>query len=187
MPHQLLCRFQSYARRVQVNSKRPSPRMRRSPKARHLIHFFEKHRQATGRESTGPQLDKGPGSLEMRGFRPTAQSPTARQRLGFKKILYATNSGGNICSQSFSLIFDSASAGIHASVSNRSPHFVQDQRLRTKCSLTNSDQSGAISASPHLAHVVVMATLLCLFLFSASRVGSSLVLLQSRLQRGDLH
>src|ERR1035437_5540530 len=66
MPHQLLCRFQSYARRVQANSKRPSPRMRRSPKARHLMHLFEKHRQATGRESTGPQLDKGPGSLEIR-------------------------------------------------------------------------------------------------------------------------
>jgi len=33
--------------------------MRRSPKARHLMHFFEKHRQATGRESTGLQLDKG--------------------------------------------------------------------------------------------------------------------------------
>src|ERR1700687_5451354 len=85
---------------------------------------------------------------------------------------HATNSGGNISSQSFWLIFGSAS-GIHALVSNRSPHLVQVQRLRTKRSLTNSDQSGAISASPHLTHVVVMATLLrlFLFLFSASRVG----------------
>jgi hypothetical protein len=87
------------------------------------MHLFEKHRQATGRESTGPQLDKGPGSLEIRA---AFYQPLNRPRQGSvwvsKKILYATNSGGNICSQSFSLIFDSASAGIHASVSNRSPH-----------------------------------------------------------------
>jgi len=77
-------------------------------------------------------------------------------------------------SQSFWLIFGSASTGIYAFVSNRSPHFVQVQRLRTNRSLTNSDQSGAISASPHLTHVVAMATLRCLFLFPASRVGSFL-------------
>ena len=40
---------------------------------------------------------------------------------------HATNSGGNICSQSFSLIFGSPS-GMHAVVSNRSPHFVQIHR-----------------------------------------------------------
>jgi hypothetical protein len=50
----------------------------------------------------------------------------------------------------FSLIFDLALAGTHASVSNRSPHVVQDQGLRTKHSLTNSDQTGATSTSPHL-------------------------------------
>jgi hypothetical protein len=55
------------------------------------------------------------------------------------------------------LIFDEASAGMQAFVSNLSPHFVQDQRLTTKRSLTNSDQSGAISISPHLAQIVVMA------------------------------
>src|SRR5450759_2571797 len=84
---------------------------------------------------------------------------------------HATKSGGNICSQSLSLIFGAASVGIQAFVSNRSPHFVQVQRLRTKRSLTNSDHSGAISASLHLTHVVVMATLLCVFSFSASKVG----------------
>src|SRR5258705_13597964 len=44
-----------------------------------------------------------------------------------------------------------------AVVSNRSPHFVQIHRLTTNSSPTNSDQSGAISASPHLTHFIVMA------------------------------
>jgi hypothetical protein len=61
-------------------------------------------------------------------------------------------------------IFDEASAGMQAFVSNLSPHFVQHQRLTTKRSLTNSDQSGAISISPHLAQIVVMA-----FSFAYSR------------------
>src|SRR5258705_621258 len=92
---------------------------------------------------------------------------------------HATNSGGNICSQSFSLIFGSLS-GTHA-VSNRSPHFVQVHRLTTNPSPTNSDLSGAIGASPHLTHFIVMAILPCLFLFSVSRV-SVFAFLQSRLQ-----
>ena len=86
--------------------------------------------------------------------------------------VHATNSGGNISSQSFSRIFGAASAGIQALVSNRSPHFVQVQRLRTNRSLTNSDQSGAISASPHLTHVVLMATPPLLVLFLRFESGS---------------
>jgi hypothetical protein len=70
---------------------------------------------------------------------------------------HATNSAGNISSHKALFIFDEASAGMQAFVSNLSPHFVQDQRLTTKRSLTNSDQSGAISISPHLAQIVVMA------------------------------
>jgi hypothetical protein len=69
-------------------------------------------------------------------------------------MFHATKSGGNICSQSFSLIFGAASAGITASVLNRSPHFVQDQRLTTKRSLTNSDQSGETNTSLHLGQGV---------------------------------
>jgi hypothetical protein len=72
--------------------------------------------------------------------------------LGFQ----ATKSGGNISSQSFSLIFG-PSAGIQAWVSNRSPHFVQVQRLTTKFSLTNSDQSGETNVSQHFGQVVIMA------------------------------
>jgi hypothetical protein len=83
-------------------------------------------------------------------------------------VLHATNSGGNISSQSFWLIFGSA-AFVHDLVSNRCLHFVQIHRLTTSPSLTNSDQSGAISLSPHLAHGVIMATSLALFLFSHLR------------------
>jgi hypothetical protein len=54
--------------------------------------------------------------------------------------------------------FGSALSGTHAFISNRSPQVVQTQRLITKLSLTNSDQSGEISVSPHLTHLVIMAT-----------------------------
>jgi hypothetical protein len=83
-------------------------------------------------------------------------------------------------------IFDAASAGIQAIVSNLSPHFVQDQRLTTKRSLTNSDQSGAISISPHLAQIVVMASSFLLILVLRFS-GEFLELQQSLLQGGDLH
>src|ERR1019366_4339224 len=76
------------------------------------------------------------------------------------QMFHATNSAGNICSQSFSLILNSASSDIQAEVSNRSPHLLQDQRLTTKRSLTNSDQSGTNSVSPHLAQVVPWSVLL---------------------------
>jgi hypothetical protein len=96
----------------------------------------------------------GFGILEQRHERLRA---ALLRRCTPSRFPYATNSGRNICSQSFSLILGSASACIHATVSKRSPHFVQDQRLITKRSLTNSDQSGATNPSPHLAQVVVMA------------------------------
>jgi hypothetical protein len=98
--------------------------------------------------------------------------------------VHATNSGGNICSQSFSLIFGSPS-GMHAVVSNRSPHFAQDHRLTTNRSLTNSDQSGAISASPHLTHFIVIAILSSYSCFPL-RECQFLYFLQLRVRCGDL-
>jgi hypothetical protein len=70
---------------------------------------------------------------------------------------------------------------MQAEVSNRSPHLPQDQRFTTSRSLTNSDQSGINSISPHFTQVVpwsvlfieeMVAMLASLLLLSASRVGS---------------
>src|SRR5450759_4889925 len=57
-----------------------------------------------------------------------------------------TNSEGKKASIVSASSIDSASAGIWASVSNRYPHLVQDQRLRTTRSLTYSDHSVTNSA-----------------------------------------
>jgi len=69
------------------------------------------------------------------------------------ETIYATNSDGKKAFIVSVASIDSASAGIWASVSNRCPHFTQDQRLRTSRSLMYSDQSGANSVKPHLAQI----------------------------------
>ena len=67
------------------------------------------------------------------------------------QIIYATNSEGKKSVIASASAF--VSGGIDTLVSNSEPHFVQDQRLRTSCSLTYSDHSGAISGSPQFAQV----------------------------------
>lgn len=76
------------------------------------------------------------------------------------EIIHATNSVGNICFQSLWITLNSASSAMQAKVSNRSPHLQQHQRFRTSHSLTNSDQSGINSNSPHLTQVVPWSVLL---------------------------
>jgi hypothetical protein len=68
--------------------------------------------------------------------------------------IYATNSDGRNSLTVLLSISDSASTGMYASVSNRYPHFQQDQKSRTSPSVTYSDQSAAIRVFPHLSQVM---------------------------------
>ncbi len=56
--------------------------------------------------------DERPATIEIRVNRPAKCWETIAFTNRYRQIFHATNSGGNICSQSFSLIFGSASADI---------------------------------------------------------------------------